>query len=53
MEIKISVQPKIGQIITVRGTPCRIFKVYRLGTVDVVSLCGTRAFRVTGLAFVG
>jgi hypothetical protein len=45
-------RPTIGQQMTVRGITCRIVKVYTFGTVDVVSLCGRYAWRVTGLAFV-
>ena len=41
--------PAVGQIIRVRGMDCRIVKVRPLGTVDVVSLCGRFAFRVSGL----
>ena len=39
----------IGQLITVRGIECRIFKVHPFGTIDVVSLCGNYAWRLTGL----
>jgi len=42
---------KIGQIITVYGKQCRIFKVHPFGTVDVVTLDGSRAWRVSGLRF--
>lgn len=42
---------KIGQTMSVRGIVCRIFKIRQCGTVDVVSICGQFAFRVTGLAF--
>lgn len=43
--------PKIGMIMTVRGIKCRIFAIHAMGTLDVVSLCGNYAFRVTGLLF--
>jgi hypothetical protein len=43
--------PKVGQVITVHGVPCRIFKVRPFGTVDVVALDDSRAFRVSGLGF--
>lgn len=43
-------KPVIGQTITVYGQICTIVKVYRLGTVDVVSANG-RYYRVTGLSF--
>lgn len=44
-------KPQVGQVIQVYGQPCRIFKVHPLGTVDVVTLDGSRAYRVTGLSF--
>lgn len=40
---------KIGMIVTVRGIKCRIFKVREFGTIDVVSLCGNYAWRLSGL----
>jgi len=43
--------PKIGQLYTVRGKQCRIFKIHPFGTMDVVSLCGNYAWRVSGLNF--
>ena len=43
-------KPVVGQTITVYGQICTIVKVYRLGTVDVVSANG-RYYRVTGLSF--
>ncbi len=45
-------RPRTGQIIDVHGAPCRIVKVHTpdsLGTVDVESVDGKRAWRVTGL----
>jgi hypothetical protein len=42
-------KPYVGQIVTVRGTPCRIFKVHAFGTIDVESLCGEYAWRLSGL----
>lgn len=45
-------RPAIGQPITVRGIACRITKVRPFGTVDVLSLCGNYAYRVSGLPFV-
>ncbi len=45
-------KPAIGQIITVRGVTCRIVKILAFGTIDVVSLDGSRAFRMTGLNFI-
>jgi hypothetical protein len=43
--------PKINQLVEVRGVRCRIFKVHPLGTIDVVSLCGKYAWRISGLGF--
>ena len=40
---------KIGSSITVRDIACTVVKVRPFGTVDVVSVCGKYAFRVTGL----
>lgn len=45
--------PKIGMIVKVRGMDCKIFKIHPLGTIDVVSLDGEKAFRLSGLPFVG
>lgn len=44
-------RPHVGMLMTVRGIRCRIFKVRPLGTVDVLSLCGRYAWRVSGLGF--
>lgn len=43
--------PKIGQRVIVRGITCEVFRVHPLGTLDVVSLCGQYAFRISGLSF--
>jgi hypothetical protein len=43
--------PTIGQLITVRGTLCRIVKIRPFGTLDVVSVNSNLAFRVSGLSF--
>jgi hypothetical protein len=43
--------PKLGDLMTVRFTKCRIVKVHPLGALDLVSLCGNYAFRVSGLPF--
>jgi hypothetical protein len=43
--------PKIGQLVTVRGVKCRIFKIREFGTIDVESICGNYAFRLSGLNF--
>ncbi len=42
----------IGQKIVVRGVVCRVFRIHPMGTVDVVSLDGLRAWRVSGLTLV-
>jgi hypothetical protein len=47
----INTLPKVGMLMTVRGHKCRIFKIHAMGTLDVVSLCGRFAWRVTGLPF--
>ncbi len=44
-------RPEIGMLMTVRGVKCRIVKVRKFGTVDVVSLCGAYTWRVSGLPF--
>ena len=43
--------PQIGQIVKVHGKDCRIVKVRPFGTIDVVTLDGYRAWRLSGLAF--
>ena len=43
--------PQIGMLYKIHGIMCRIVKVYPAGTMDVVSLDGSRSFRVTGLPF--
>lgn len=42
-------KPIIGQHVFVRGKKCKIFKIHPLGTIDVVSLDGEKAFRLSGL----
>jgi hypothetical protein len=44
--------PQIGMIVTVYGRKCRIFAVRSFGTVDVVTLEGDKAWRVSGLSFI-
>jgi hypothetical protein len=44
---------KIGDQMTVRGVRCVVFKVRPFGTIDVVSVDGKQAFRVSGLASTG
>lgn len=41
--------PKVGDWMVVYGQRCQVFKVHALGTVDVVTADGQRAYRVTGL----
>lgn len=43
--------PKVGMSMVVYGVPCIIVKVLPAGTVDVVSVDGSKAFRVSGLSF--
>lgn len=50
--IGMSKQPMIGQLMMVRGVQCKIVKILPFGTLDVVSICGQYAYRVSGLAFV-
>jgi hypothetical protein len=47
------VKPTVGQIVTVRGISCRIVRVHSAGTVDVLSLDGRFAWRISGLGFEG
>jgi 1,2-phenylacetyl-CoA epoxidase PaaB subunit len=44
-------KPRVGDRTTVRGVPVEIVKVHPFGTIDVVSLDGKHAWRVTGLSF--
>ncbi len=44
-------KPTVGQLYTVYGVVCRIVRVRPFGTIDVESLDGTKAWRVTGLFF--
>lgn len=44
-------RPQIGMIVTVYGVKCEIFKIHPHGTIDVVALDGSRAWRLTGLSF--
>ena len=47
----MNTKPIIGQLITVRNVLCRIVKIRPFGTLDVVSVSGNLAFRVSGLSF--
>lgn len=40
---------RVGDFVTVYGVTCRIVRVWPLGTLDVETLDGSRAWRVTGL----
>ena len=44
-------KPYVGQSCTVHGRECTITKVYAAATIDVASLDGKHAWRITGLAF--
>lgn len=44
-------KPQVGQIVKVYGHDCRIFKIHPLGTIDVVRVDGSKAYRLSGLAF--
>lgn len=44
-------KPTKGDTMNVYGRPCRVTKVWPFGTVDVVTLDGKKAWRVTGLPF--
>lgn len=43
--------PQVGMTMLVRGIKCRVVKIHPFGTLDVVSLCGNYAYRVSGLSF--
>lgn len=47
----MSNRPTIGQIVTVYGMACRIYRIREFGTVDVEAPDG-RCFRVSGLPFI-
>lgn len=54
MKYEPTVKPepaKVGDIVTVYGVDCEIVKVRPFGTIDVVALDGSRAWRVSGLRF--
>ena len=44
-------RPYVGQKCSVHGQECEIFAVHSMGTIDVVTLDGTKAWRVSGLSF--
>lgn len=44
-------KPQVGHIVKVYGKDYRIVKVHPFGTIDVVALDGSKAFRMSGLAF--
>lgn len=41
----------VGDVTTINGADVKIFKIHPAGTIDVVTLDGSRAFRVSGLSF--
>lgn len=41
--------PMVGQVVTVRGQDCRIVRVLPMGAIEVVTLDGSRAYRLSGL----
>jgi hypothetical protein len=45
------VKPIIGAIVKVYGHDCRIIKIHAAGTIDVERVDGSRAYRLSGLAF--
>jgi hypothetical protein len=47
----MNAKPQVGQIVKVYGQDCRIVKVRPFGTIDVVTLDDSKAFRLSGLAF--
>jgi hypothetical protein len=44
-------KPHVGQHVTVYGKECKIFAVHPMGTIDVVTLDGEKAWRISGLKF--
>jgi hypothetical protein len=48
----MTTQPKIGQIMTVRGQQVQIVRIHPFGTVDVSNPITGKSFRVTGLPFI-
>lgn len=44
-------KPEVGMIVKVYGHDCRIVKIRPFGTIDVVRVDGSRAYRLSGLAF--
>ncbi len=45
--------PSVGQLMSVYGQACRVTRVYPFGTCDVLTCDGSRAYRVTGLGWIG
>ena len=41
----------VGDVFEVRGVTVRIIKIRPFGTIDVVTLDGEKAFRISGLMF--
>jgi len=44
-------QPQLGQLTTVYGLKCRIFKIHTFGTIDVEVIDEDRAYRISGLGY--
>lgn len=44
-------KPVVGQPIDVRGTPCKVTRVYACGTLECEAIHGSGFFRMTGLGF--
>ena len=42
--------PRVGDLLTLYGHPCRVFKVHPFGTIDVESLDSDHAWRISGLS---
>lgn len=45
-------KPKIGQLVKFRGEQYRILRILKFGTIDILSLDGNNAFRISGLKYV-
>ena len=44
-------QPKIGDLVEMRGHVCRIVAIRASGTIDIESTDSHHAWRISGLAF--
>jgi hypothetical protein len=46
-------KPHVGQLVTVYGQECKIFAVHEIErAIDVVTLNGEKAWRISGLNFI-